>query len=240
MGLSVDIKKKLNGFSLHAKWRMGDEIAVLFGHSGAGKTVTLKAIAGLMRPDEGFISAGGKTLFEAFLAGGPRVDLPPQRRHMGYVFQDLALFPHMTVRANIAFGLGGDKSKSVDAVEEMLHIFHLENLAGKRPGVISGGEKQRVALARALIRRPEVLLLDEPFSALDSGLRAEMGRLLLEIKRDFNVPAVLVTHDIREAQAVADRLIVYSGGRVVQTGSPREVLEQPADGIAPLFAAAYF
>ena len=238
MGLSVDIKKRLNGFTLHAKWHMENEIAVLFGHSGAGKTLTLKAIAGLMRPDEGSIVAGDKTLFEA--SGTLKIDVPPQRRHMGYVFQDLALFPHMTVRANIAFGLGGGKNNRTDAVEEMLHIFHLENLAGKHPREISGGERQRVALARGLVRRPEVLLLDEPFSALDSGLRAEMGRLLLDIRRDFNVPAVLVTHDIREARAVADKLIVYLDGRVVQTGSPREVMERPADDIARLFAALSF
>ncbi len=234
MGLSVDIRKKLNGFSLHAKWRMEDEIAVLFGHSGAGKTLTLKAIAGLMRPDEGSIVVHGRTLFEA---GGPlEVDVPPQHRHMGYVFQDLALFPHMTVRANIAFGLPGrGEGQGPHAIDKMLRTFHLEDLADKRPGEISGGQKQRVALARALIRRPGALLLDEPFSALDSGLRAEMGRLLLEIRREFGVPVVLVTHDIREARAVADKLIVYSGGMVVQTGSPREVMERPArDDIAEL------
>ena len=234
MGLSVDIKKRLNGFSLHAEWRMENEIAVLFGHSGAGKTLTLKAIAGLMRPDEGSIVAGGKTLFEA--GGANRVDIPPQRRHMGYVFQDLALFPHMTVRANVAFGLGGGNGHGPDAIDKMLRTFHLEDLAGKHPRQLSGGEKQRVALARALVRKPGTLLMDEPFSALDSGLRAEMGRLLLEIKREFGVPVVLVTHDIREAQAVADKLIVYSRGRVIQAGSPGEVMERPASDIALFFA----
>ena len=231
MGLTVDIRKKLNGFSLDVKWRMEDEIAVLFGHSGAGKTLTLRAIAGLMRPDEGAIVAQGRTLFES--SGGrrsPEVDLPPQRRRLGFVFQDLALFPHMTVRANIAFGLKGGRGQEACAIDRMLEVFHVGGLWQRYPREISGGQKQRVALARALIGRPDVLLLDEPFSALDRGLRDEMVRMLLAVRREFGIPIVLVTHDIKEACEVADRLIVYSGGRVAQTGSPWEVLEWPAGG----------
>ncbi len=233
MGLFVDIKKRLNGFSLDVQWRMDNEIAVVFGHSGAGKSLTLKAIAGLMRPDEGAIVARGRTLFER--NGRLRVDLPPQKRHMGYVFQDLALFPHMTVRENIAFGLKAKHGRQSGETERMLKLFHIEGLAGRYPREISGGQKQRVALARALIGRPGVLLLDEPFSALDRGLRDEMGRLLVDVRREFGIPVVLVTHDAGEARAVADRLIVYSGGRVVQTGSPEEVTGRPtSDEVAAL------
>ena len=227
MGLSVDIKKKLNGFTLSASWQMEDEIAVLFGHSGAGKTLTLRAIAGLMRPDEGMITARGRTLFER--NGRLKVNLPPQERHLGYVFQDLALFPHMTARANIAFGqdrrgLDGRQRQGREEVDRMLKMFHIADVAGKYPAEISGGQKQRVALARALIGRPGVLLLDEPFSALDARLRHEMGRLLVEVQRGFGIPVVLVTHDHQEACAVADMLIVYSDGKAVRTGSPQEII----------------
>ncbi len=233
MGLSVNIRKKFNGFSMDAVWSMENEIAALFGCSGAGKSLTLKSIVGLIRPDEGRIASDDEVLFD--ISKG--IDLPPQKRRLGYVSQDLALFPHMSVRGNIEYGFHGmarpfagkEKAKNPgEDIDQMLEAFGIEKLEHKRPHEISGGQKQRVALARALIGRPRALLLDEPFSGLDAPLRADMGRLVSEIRREFNIPVVLVTHDLAEARLLAGRLIVYHGGKVVQAGAPDEVIGSPA------------
>lgn len=232
MGLSVDIKKRFKEFSLDVRWQMGRETAVLFGHSGAGKSLTLKIISGLMTADEGTIQSSGRPLFD-FRAG---INMPSQKRRMGYVFQDLALFPHMSVKANIAFGMRKeDKPFSKERLSAIIKAFHLAGLDDKYPSQISGGQKQRVALARALVGRPEMLLLDEPFSALDHELRMEMRSLLLEVRRRFDIPVVLVTHDAEEACAVADKLIIYSHGQVIGTGKPQELIEKK--GAARFFPA---
>jgi len=225
MGLSVNIKKAVNGFKLDAQWEINDELAVLFGYSGAGKSMTLQMIAGLMKPDAGAIHLNGKSVFDSAAA----VNLPPQARSFGYVFQDLALFPHMTVRENILYGAHGlSKSERDKRCRDMMERFMIAGLENKYPNEISGGQKQRVALARALIRRPDALLLDEPFSALDAPLRSEMRNFLKEIRREFPIPVVLVTHDLTEAVALADRLIIMANGRVVQAGTPTEVLNSPS------------
>lgn len=224
MGLSLKLRRQVNGFILDVEWAMENEMSVLFGFSGAGKSITLRMIAGLMDPDQGYITLGGKVLFDSRTG----IDVPPQHRSIGYVFQDLALFPHMTVKGNIAYGARGlGKKEGREKVDEMITIFHLEGLEVKRPPGISGGQQQRVALARALISRPDLLLLDEPFSALDSPLRAEMQRYLIKIKKEFNIPVILVTHDLDEAYTLAERIIVYSEGKISQAGSPREVLTNP-------------
>jgi molybdate transport system ATP-binding protein len=225
MGLSLHIKKAVNGFKLDAQWEIGDELAVLFGYSGAGKSMTLQMIAGLMKPDEGAIHLNGKPLYNSAAA----IDLPPQARSFGYVFQDLALFPHMTVRDNILYGAHGlSKSEREPRARDMMERFMIAGLEKKFPHEISGGQKQRVALARALIRRPDALLLDEPFSALDAPLRVEMRNFLKEIRREFPIPVVLVTHDLAEAAALADRLIILANGGVIQIGTPFDVLNSPA------------
>lgn len=224
MGLSVNIKKVIKGFTLDAQWEIRDELAVLFGYSGAGKSMTLRMIAGLMKPDEGEIRLNGKPIFNSAAA----IDLPPQARSFGYVFQDLALFPHMTVRKNILYGAHGlSKNERESRCRDMMERFMIAGLEEKYPTEISGGQKQRVALARALIRRPDALLLDEPFSALDAPLRVEMRNFLHEIQRELIIPIVLVTHDIAEAAVLSDRLIIMSDGRVAQTGTTMEVLSTP-------------
>ena len=224
MGLSVEVVKQVNGFKLEVDWRLENELAVLFGYSGAGKSLTLQLIAGLMDPDTGRITANGDVLFDS----QKFINVPPQRRSLGYVFQDLALFPHMTVRQNIAYGgTGLNRAARQERVGEMLEVFHLEALADKPPAEISGGQKQRVALARALIRRPRALLLDEPFSALDNPLRREMRQVLKQIHAEFTIPVILVTHDLLEATTLADTLFIYHGGRIVQRGTPQEVISQP-------------
>lgn len=226
MGLSVQVRKKLKGFTLDTSWKIGDELAVLFGFSGSGKSLTLQLIAGLMKPDSGLIAANGTTYFDSSHA----VNLTPQQRSLGYVFQDLALFPHMTVRQNILFGAKGVSAEErTERYREMMEAFYLEPLENKRPSEISGGQKQRVAFARALMRRPDVLLLDEPFSALDTPLRIEMRAFLKDLRRAFRVPVVLVTHDAVEAAALADSIIVYSEGTIIQCGPPESVFSNPAD-----------
>ena len=225
MGLTVEVRKKVNGFTLDSSWEIRNELAVLFGYSGAGKSLTLQLIAGLMKPDSGVIRANGSDYFNS--ARG--IDIAPQHRSFGYVFQDLALFPHMTVKDNILYGAKGvAKGERMDRLSGMIASFRLHGIENKLPSEISGGQKQRVAFARALIRRPDALLLDEPFSALDNPLRVEMRAFLLQVRKDFDIPIVLVTHDVYEAYTMADTLIVYSNGRVAQKGTPAEVFSNPA------------
>ncbi len=226
MGLSVRLLKEVKGFTLDVAWEIGNELAVLFGNSGAGKSMTLQCIAGLMKPDEGLIRANRDLVFDHTR----RVNVPPEKRSFGYVFQDRVLFPHMTVRGNITYGCKGlPKSEIQRKVDEMIGLFHLLGLEGRFPAEISGGQKQRVALARALVRRPKALLLDEPFTGLDYSLRIEMRRLLRAITNEFEIPVVLITHDILEAYTMADRVIVYSKGRVTRIGSPTEIFRLPKD-----------
>jgi molybdate transport system ATP-binding protein len=189
------------------------ETLALVGPSGAGKTTILRAIAGLVRPSAGWIECGG-TWFDA------RTHVPPEQRSVGLVFQEYALFPHLTVERNVAFG------GRVDGLLERLRIDHL---ARAKPGDLSGGERQRVALARALARRPKVLLLDEPMSALDPHTRGEVRAELHVILRDLGLPTLLVTHDFEDAATLADRVGVLVEGRLRQVAAPAELVAEPAD-----------
>ena len=236
-GLEVALRAHLPGFDLDVSWEIGAELAVLFGPSGAGKSLALRMIAGLAQPDAGRVAAGDHLLLDTTRA----VCLPPQRRSIGYVFQDLALFPHMTVLENVLFGGHGlEREERAARAESLIRRFGLADLQRRRPGEISGGQKQRVAFARALLRRPSVLLLDEPFSALDAPLRRDMGNLLREVQRELEIPTVLVTHDAAEATALADTVILCANGRVIRQGSPQETLDfrtatpGPPRGPAPL------
>lgn len=225
MGLEVSLKKKVNGFSLDVAWKTENELAVLFGFSGAGKTMTLQMIAGLMKPDEGIVRLDEKIFF----SGKKGIDVPPYQRSFGYVFQDLALFPHMTVMKNILYGAKNIPEPERRArAEGIIKAFGLDGLEDRLPSEISGGQKQRVAFARALIKHPDMLLLDEPFSALDFPLRREMGQFLKRIRRDFNIPVVLITHDLGEATILADTMIVYTNGSIAQAGSPEEIFRNPS------------
>jgi molybdate transport system ATP-binding protein len=227
MGLAVELRKKVNGFALDVAWEIGNELAVLFGFSGAGKSLTLQLIAGLLTPDDGHVQLGEEVYFDSRQG----LNVPPQRRSFGYLFQDLALFPHMRALENIMYGATGiAKGERLDRAGRILKAFHLEGLERKFPAEISGGEKQRVAFARALIRSPTVLLLDEPFSSLDNPLRLEMRWFLMEIRKEFDIPVVLVTHDLVEACTLADRMIVYSRGKIAQVGAVADVLNCPVNG----------
>lgn len=237
MKLDIDIGMTLNDgdapFTLQSRFASTAERIVLFGPSGVGKTMTIQAIAGLQRPDRGHVRLGDRTLFDA--AKG--IDLPAKDRRVGYVFQDYALFPHLSVARNIAFGLLPTLPWRLSAahrrqVGEIMKALDIDGLQARLPASLSGGQRQRVALARALIREPDVLLLDEPFSALDVSLRDRVRDELAAIQHRFRVPMVLISHDLDDVRLFADTLVLYEAGRTVRT-----VQRQEGDGDAPLAAA---
>jgi len=223
--IEVALRKALPGFTLDVAWAAGDEVVTLFGPSGAGKSLTLQCLAGLTRPDAGRVVVNGR-VFDDAAAG---VHLPPQARHLGYVFQGYALFPHLTVAENVAFGLrglpGGERRRRTT---EVLAQLGLGDLAGRFPRDLSGGQQQRVALGRAIAPDPAVLLLDEPLSALDAPLRRQLREELRALVVGLRRTVVLVTHDLGEAYQLGDRLVLYEAGRIVQTGPKAEVLGRPA------------
>ena len=219
MKILVDIKKRLGAgqrvFNLEAAFASDQDIVVLFGPSGAGKSLTLQAIAGLTTPDAGRIVVGERVLFDA----ARQIGIPARHRDIGYVFQDYALFPHLTVAQNVAFGLKRSWPWHLPRpdrlrLDEVLEIFELGPMRDSLPRDLSGGQRQRVALARALIRRPSLLLLDEPFSALDAPLRARMRQELRRVQERFNLPVILITHDPEDVAALAQTVVVYDAGRI--------------------------
>jgi molybdate transport system ATP-binding protein len=220
--LNVNLEKRLGDFTLRVAFDIGAEILVLFGASGAGKTMTLNCLTGLVTPDRGNIRLHDRVLLDA----DARTNIPTRARRIGYVFQNYALFPHMTVRENVAFGLRG-AAEARRRVDEMLELVGLFPLATRHPAHLSGGQQQRVALARALVTRPDLLLLDEPFSALDAPTRMQLRRELRELQRRFEIPAVFVTHDLGEAYFLADKLAVLDAGEILQMDAPGEVLRRP-------------
>jgi molybdate transport system ATP-binding protein len=225
--LHVDLDHALRSFRLSLALDVAAETVAVVGPSGAGKTSVLRAIAGLLRPERGRVALGDET----WLDTEARVDLPPERRRVGLVFQEYALFPHLTVRANVAFG-------GRDRVDELLERFGIAGLAGARPGAISGGERQRVALARALARDPGVLLLDEPLSALDAHTRRRVRGELRDVLGELGLPTLIVTHDFEDATSLADRVGVLVDGRLLQVGSPSELVAAPADAFVAGFTGA--
>lgn len=202
------------------------EFLVLLGPSGCGKTTTLRSIAGLETPDAGSIRFGDKPVFDS----EARINLPPEKRSIGMVFQSYALWPHMTVRKNIAYPLKARRLKSVSAgwVEETAALVDCSHLLDRYPSQLSGGQQQRVALARGLVARPDVMLFDEPMSNLDARLRTQVRSQLHELHRRLNTTAVFVTHDQVEALALADRIAIMHSGEFEQVGRPQEVFEHPA------------
>ncbi|HEX3806372.1 MAG TPA: ABC transporter ATP-binding protein [Gaiellaceae bacterium] len=216
----------LRSFALELTLEVGGTVA-LVGPSGAGKTTVLRAVAGLARPTGGRIAIGE----EAWLDAERGVDLPPDRRRVGLVFQDYALFPHLTVRGNVEYARR-------QRADEYLERFRIAHLADARPGELSGGEKQRVALARALAREPEVLLLDEPLSALDAHTRTTVRSELAELLTGLGIPVLLVTHDFEDAAALADTVGVLVDGQLRQLGPPNELVASPRDSFVASFTGA--
>lgn len=212
-------------FALDVQFEAATGITVLFGPSGSGKTLTLNCVSGFERPDEGRILLDDAILFD----GQARVFLPPQERRCGYVFQNYALFPHMTLRENLDFAVPpGASLERRRRTAEMLERFQLDDVAAHRPHQLSGGQKQRGSIARALLANPRALLLDEPAQGLDAPLRQELYAILGELQESFPMPVLLVTHDLEEALALGDTMHVFRDGRIVQSGAPRQVLDAPA------------
>jgi molybdate transport system ATP-binding protein len=223
--LEVAVKRRLPEFTLDAEFVAQPGVTVLFGHSGSGKSMTLRCIAGLVTPDQGRVKLGEELLFDA----SEGVDLAPRRRGLGLVTQEPALFPHLSVRDNVAFGLGAlPRGERGPRADEALALLDLAPFARRRPASLSGGQRQRVALARALAPSPGLLLLDEPFSALDDVLRRSLRQELLRLCAQLELTVVFVTHDLREAHLLADRLAVFDAGQVLQEGPRDAVFRWPA------------
>ena len=230
MALSVDIRKALGNFHLAVQFDAGDETLALLGASGCGKSVTLKCIAGILTPDEGHIELDGVTLYDS----ASRINLPPQRRQVGYLFQQYALFPNMTVEENIRTGLKSRRMRRVltsagaqKRVQEMVKRFGLQGLEKRYPAQLSGGQQQRAALARIMAYKPEVILLDEPFSAMDSHLREKLRLELAALLKEYDGISILVTHDRDEAYQLCDSMILMDQGRVLSSGKTRELFLNP-------------
>ncbi len=220
------------GAGIACRWRHEFEVGrvtVLLGASGSGKTTLLRCLAGLERPQRGHIRVGDIVWVDT----GRRVCLRPEKRDVGVLVQDYALFPHLTVEENVGFAAGAFPGPAVRArVAELLETFHLRGLERRRPTQLSGGQQQRVALARAVFRRPRLLLLDEPLSALDGPTREEVRDELATMLRSLAIPAYLVTHDRLDALTLADRVVLLDHGRIIQEGSTADVFNRPATPVA--------
>jgi ABC-type sulfate/molybdate transport systems ATPase subunit len=224
--LEVALRTRLGDFQLEAAFAAPGGLVTLFGPSGSGKSLTLQTIAGTIRPDAGRISLDGQLIFDS----SSGLDLPAQNRRVGYVPQHYALFPHLNVADNIGFGLARLSNRTRrQRVSELLGNFHLEALAERRPRQLSGGQQQRVALARALAVQPRLLLLDEPFAALDAALRGALREELAQVQRLWNLSMLIVTHDLSDVFALGQRVIVYDNGRVIQQGTRDEVFFRPGN-----------
>ena len=230
MSLEVCIEKKLNGFTLRSAFTAGSTATALLGASGCGKSMTLRCIAGIVKPDAGRIVLDGTVLFDS----KQHIDMPPQQRGVGLLFQNYALFPNMTVEQNILCGLKAEKDKAARKArcEEMLRAMRLEELAGRRPAQLSGGQQQRTALARILVGKPKILMLDEPFSALDSYLREEVEGEVGSLLAGFDGTALLVTHNRDEAYRLCPDMVVMDKGRVLRTGATKAVFADPGSTAA--------
>lgn len=225
MSLLVDIQKRLGDFRLTARFETRGGVLGLLGASGCGKSMTLKCIAGVERPDRGTIVLDGETLFDSQWG----INLPPQKRRVGYLFQNHALFPNMTVRQNILCGLRGEKNRArrEAELEKALRLCRLEGLEDRRPHQLSGGQQQRTALARILVSGPRILLLDEPFTALDSHLRERLQLELRELLGQFGRDAVMVTHSRDEAYHMCSRIAVMEAGRLLAVKDAKVLFADP-------------
>jgi molybdate transport system ATP-binding protein len=223
--LLVQVSRRFPGFLLDVSFTAGRETVVLFGPSGGGKSMTLKAIAGILRLDVGRISIGSRVLYDS----ERRINVPAPQRRVGYVPQGYALFPHLRVEENIGFGLKqADGTGRAAAIREMVSLTGLTGLEGRYPRELSGGQQQRVALARALATNPDILLLDEPFSALDSAIRRALREEITALHNRTGIPTLVVTHDLSDAFDFGRRIVVLDGGRVLQQGSREDVFYRPA------------
>ena len=224
MNFSIDIKKKLYEFQLDAKLQSEEDIIGILGASGSGKSMLLRCIAGLVKPDEGTIIINGKTFFDS----EKKINLSKRERKVGFLFQNYALFPNMTIEENIAFGLDNfSKSDKKKKVNELMEKYHLGDIENRYPSQISGGQQQRVALARAVAVEPDILLLDEPFSALDVHLRNHMIREMSESLKEYKGIALFVTHNMEEAYQLCDHIAIFNKGKVETFNEKKNLFQRP-------------
>jgi len=224
MSLRVTLRATAGSFRLDLSFQVGAGVSALFGPSGAGKSLTLRHIAGLERADGGLIDLAGRVLLDS----DSGIHVPPRERKIGLVFQEYALFPHLDVAGNISYGLQGrSRDERERRVGELLELTGLSGHEGRRPNNLSGGERQRVALARALAPEPDLLLLDEPFAALDFRVRRGLRHELRSLHRRTGVPMILVTHSLEDVRALSDELVLIDAGRVVAAGHTSELLASP-------------
>ncbi len=231
----LDVTKQLRDYVLDVSLTVNDgETLVIIGENGAGKSTVLNMTAGLLHPDTGMITLAERSLFDA----GNRICLPPEERQVGYVLQNYALFPHLSVTANVTFGLlsrGIPKREARERVARMLERMAIAAFADVFPNALSGGQRQRVALARALVTKPDILLLDEPLAALDVRTKATMRRELRECIKEAGIPVVIVTHALKDALELGDRIAVMEKGRITISGTPDEILASKTNGFESSF-----
>lgn len=224
--IKVRLKKQLGNFSLDVDFEASSGVTVLFGASGAGKTLTLDCIAGFQKPDAGRILLDDALLYD----GEANVHLPPQKRNCGYVFQNYALFPHMTLRENLGFAI--ERMPHLERhrrINDMIQRFKLSEVADRRPEHVSGGQQQRCSIARALIASPRLLLLDEPARGLDNPLREDLYAVIQQVRTEFETPILLVTHDLEECFELAQEMLIMRAGRIIQAGNPAAIADRPAN-----------
>lgn len=223
MSVYVDIRKQLDNFSLDIKFHSDSRRIGILGASGCGKSMTLKSIAGIEKPDEGKITVEGNVLYDH----GNKINLKPQKRNVGYLFQNYALFPTMNVEKNIAAGLHGNKMDKQLKVREMIKKFRLDSLEKRLPGQLSGGQQQRVALARIMAYEPDVILLDEPFSALDMYLKDQLQRELIDLLKDYTGTVIMVSHNRDEVYRFSEELLIIDQGKIAASGKTKDLFENP-------------
>jgi len=226
--IDISVHKKLQSTSgtinLDVDFHISNgKLLTLYGKSGAGKTTILKIIAGLLKPDRGSISVNGNIWFDE----KRNINLKTQKRNIGFVFQEYSLFPNMSVKENLIFALS--KAQDIKIVNDLIEIIDLGDLQSRDPNTLSGGQKQRVALARTLVQRPEILLLDEPLSALDDEMRIRLQQYILKVHKEFNLTTILISHDISEIIKMSDYLMELDHGKIVSQGTPKEMFMFNAD-----------
>lgn len=220
--IKIDVHKKLRAFDSEMNFHIQcqikkGELVTLYGESGAGKTSTLRILAGLLKPDKGEITINEVSWIDT----KNKIFLAPQKRNIGYVFQDYALFPNMSVLQNLEFASGKGQNKKV--IAELIEMMELGDLQNRKPQTLSGGQQQRVALSRALVRKPDVLLLDEPLAALDYKIRLKLQDYITRIHKEYNLTTILVSHDIGEIMKLSDRVFVLEQGKIARQGIPSEI-----------------
>lgn len=226
--IEIEIKKKLNAafgeMLLEIKTQIiPGQFVTIFGKSGAGKTSTLRILAGLLNPDSGKISINQKILYDSFQS----INLSPQKRQIGFVFQDYALFPNMTILENLSFALQKKQSKKI--LDELIEIMEIGDLKHQKPYKLSGGQQQRVAVARALVQKPDLLLLDEPLSALDEEMRSKIQNYIKQVHLEYNLTTIMISHDMAEILKMSDRTLLLQDGKIINDGNPIEIFSKPTD-----------